>query len=105
MEVFSKRLRIKHRRYIRNTMRIESINSRQALSAVTLDNFQPFRLIIDTEELLCERLLRLIPHKRMVIKGVWRQQPVIVKLFFSKTKAQWHCGRECRGYEHLREQD
>lgn len=50
----------------------------------------------------CEQLLRSLPGKRLVYKGLWRQRPVLVKLFLDRKRARRHWGREKDGAEALR---
>jgi len=48
----------------------------------------PFSLDLGTDELYAERLLRLVPGKRMVVFGMWRGMPVVAKLFFDNRRAK-----------------
>ena len=83
---------------------LKHLQAHQSLEAMTLENFKPFLLNIAGEELLCERILRLLPGKRMVVAGVWQQKKVVAKLFFNGKHASIHLDREMRGYQLLQEQ-
>ncbi len=51
----------------------------------------------DMKTLVCQRLLRLIPGKRMVCAALWGERRVVVKLFLDPRKAQRHWQRELKG--------
>ncbi len=53
--------------------------------------------------LVCHRILRNLPGKRLVCAGVWREQSVLVKLFLDSRNAQRHWLREKSGVELLRQ--
>ncbi|MBT8350395.1 MAG: hypothetical protein KJO26_04060, partial [Deltaproteobacteria bacterium] len=63
----------------------------------------PFSLSIDgTHELVtCERLLNIIPGKRAVFLGKWKNQEVVAKLFFQTFKMNHHIRREVSGIQSL----
>ena len=52
--------------------------------------------------LVCNRILRNLPDKRLVCAGTWKQKPVLVKLFLDSRNAQRHWSRENSGVELLR---
>lgn len=51
----------------------------------------------DNTQLVCEEPLRVLPKKRIVCRGHWQQQPVVVKLFLDKKHAKRHARREETG--------
>ena len=51
--------------------------------------------------LVCRKLLRLIPGKRMVCTALWGGQDVVVKLFLDPRKAERHFKRELAGVNAL----
>ena len=54
----------------------------------------PFRIALeDGTELRIERLLRILPGKRIVGEGNWKGRRVLAKLFISTDSAQ-HAARE-----------
>ncbi len=53
------------------------------------------------QRLVCQKLLRLIPGKRMVCAALWGMQEVVVKLFLDPRKAERHFKRELAGVNAL----
>lgn len=51
----------------------------------------------------CQRIVRIVPKKRLVIFGRWNDQPIVAKLFFHPRRAKHHIEREIVGIETLRE--
>jgi tRNA A-37 threonylcarbamoyl transferase component Bud32 len=67
----------------------------------------PFQLTLDTSgeqrALTCTAILRHLPGKRLVCRGVWHQrQPVVAKIFLAASGAKRHYQRELLGIEALR---
>ena len=68
----------------------------------------PFSLTLPAEKeedvttLVCQRLLRLIPGKRMVCAAIWGERRVVVKLFLDLRKAERHWQRELEGVKALK---
>lgn len=59
---------------------------------------QEFELKIDNDAIFyAERVLRIVPSRRLVIYGNWKGQPAVAKLFFDKHQAQQRVEREMRG--------
>ena len=56
----------------------------------------------DVTALVCQRLLRLIPGKRMVCAALWGTKRVVVKLFLDPRKAERHWQRELNGVKALK---
>ena len=54
-----------------------------------------------TQRLVCQKLLRLIPGKRMVCAALWGTRAVVVKLFLDHHKAERHFKRELVGVQAL----
>ncbi|MDY6951157.1 MAG: lipopolysaccharide kinase InaA family protein [Thermodesulfobacteriota bacterium] len=67
----------------------------------------PMRLQVKCEgmplELVCTRVLRVLPAKRLVCSGEWKGQPVVVKFFLDSRRAKRHCAREERGLKALKD--
>jgi tRNA A-37 threonylcarbamoyl transferase component Bud32 len=66
----------------------------------------PFQLMLDTSgeqrALTCTAILRHLPGKRLVCRGIWHQrQPVVAKIFLSASGAKRHYQRELQGIEAL----
>ena len=54
------------------------------------------------EEIKCKELLRIVPKKRLVFKGEYRNKNVIIKLFIHNSRAKKHWQRECQGADLLK---
>lgn len=65
----------------------------------------PFRLALADEEdfVLCQKMVRILPKKRIVFSGHWKNQAVIVKLFLEPGRAAAHFDRERSGIQILAE--
>lgn len=63
----------------------------------------PFHLkLTDSHQLLvCEKIIRFVPKKRLVAYARWGGEPVIAKLFFSQKEAKQACFRDARGVKIL----
>ena len=57
----------------------------------------PFSLDLRGEPLHVERILRLLPGKRMVYAGSWRGQPVVAKVYSDPKRHAVHAEREVKG--------
>ena len=72
-----------------------------------IDKTCPFKIQLEntTEEnfVQCEELLRSLPGKRLVYKGSWRGQSVIVKLFIDPRSALRHWDRESAGVKAIKD--
>ena len=62
--------------------------SREALSLADYDIALPFVFSITVEDkceqVICNKLLRILPGRRLVLAAVWREQPVAVKIFYRR---------------------
>lgn len=59
---------------------------------------QPFNLEIDSNSIFyAEKVLRIVPGRRLVAYGYWNDTPAVAKLFFDKNQAQQRAEREIRG--------
>jgi tRNA A-37 threonylcarbamoyl transferase component Bud32 len=70
------------------------------LNALQKINYQltlPLQLMINGQSLQCDKLLRIVPKKRMVFQGKWVNETVIIKLFLHPKRAEKHCSREASG--------
>ncbi len=63
----------------------------------------PFLLPLTDQDypILCEKIVRYIPKKRLVVFGTWNERPVVVKLFYNSRHAKRHYERELDGIESL----
>lgn len=59
----------------------------------------------DAQALLCEKILRIVPGKRLVALAKWQGQPVIAKIFYQSTRASSHAYREQAGNQALERAD
>jgi len=87
----ARKLYIKH-----HAIEVEKIRDIEALREISYARQQPFSVMFHGESLICQRILRLLPDKRMVVLGSYQHQPVVAKLFFSKRAYQHHI-REVSG--------
>ncbi len=64
----------------------------------------PFELKLYEHEqsLICEKVVRIIPGKRVVVFGKWDNKPIVAKLFFEWRKAKTHIERDVKGIDALR---
>ncbi|MBV1928657.1 MAG: hypothetical protein KUG81_04015, partial [Gammaproteobacteria bacterium] len=58
-------------------------------------------LTTNGKHLVCDQLLRALPGKRLVYRGVFDNRRVIVKLFLQRRHARRHWKREIAGLEAL----
>ncbi len=75
-----------------------------ALRQAQFDLQLPFTITlpgVGRQRLVCQKLLRLIPGKRMVCAALWGTQEVVVKLFLDPHKAERHFKRELVGIKAL----
>lgn len=67
----------------------------------------PFRTLLESDnqhvELICSRILRILPGKRLVCSGEYNGQYVVVKFFLDPRRAKRHCTREEQGVRALKE--
>ena len=72
-----------------------------------IDKTCPFHIQLGSntaeDSVQCVQLLRALPGKRLVYKGTWRHQPVIVKLFIDPRNAERHWRRESAGVEAIKD--
>ncbi len=70
----------------------------------------PFRVRLRTGndhivELVCTRVLRVLPGKRLVCLGECDADPVVVKFFLDPRRSKAHCAREERGITALKKRN
>lgn len=63
----------------------------------------PFVLELEQGELYAEKIVRLMPGKRMVVFGVWRGVEVVAKLFFDKKNSERHFKADLAGIKSMQE--
>jgi tRNA A-37 threonylcarbamoyl transferase component Bud32 len=64
------------------------INKHSDLTAIDYTQDEPFIFSVKGKLLTCERLLRLVPGKRMVFSGKWKRQKVVVKIFLTDKRGE-----------------
>lgn len=64
----------------------------------------PFELQLAGQTLLCEESLRELPGRRLVCRGRWNQQAVVVKLYTDPGRGKRHWRRERSGLQALWDQ-
>ena len=81
---------------------INSYNVTQLRNAGKIINL-PFCLSLDGSDntLNCEKLLRIIPGKRVVLLGTWGNHKIVAKLFFKPLQINNHVRREASGIKAL----
>ncbi|MBW1746794.1 MAG: hypothetical protein JRJ25_11235 [Deltaproteobacteria bacterium] len=66
----------------------------------------PFRVLLKSDgssaELVCNKIMRIIPGKRIVCAGEWNKKPVVAKIFLSSGNARRHSEREIKGINALK---
>ena len=86
---------------------MDPITNGHYLRSVGRNVVVPFCLQVECDgqrsELVCSRVLRVLPAKRLVCFGKWNGQQVVVKFFFQPRRARRHCAREERGISALRD--
>ena len=72
-----------------------------SLSLLSNDENQAFSLLLtDGDELKVEQIVRRVPYKRLVCKGIWKEQAVYAKLFIGKY-ARRYAQRDVQGVKAL----
>ena len=61
-----------------------------------------FTLLTPQDPMMVEHILRVMPKKRVVLQGQWRQQAVVVKCFFGR-RAKHHYQAELHGLDALKQ--
>ena len=54
-------------------------------------------LIHDLKPFVVEKILRIIPKKRLVVRGHWQNQTCIAKIFFDPHHAKEHLEKDASG--------
>lgn len=85
-------------------MQIKQIKELADLQNFNYTTTEPFLLFLREREIFCERILRVVPKKRLVIKGLWQDKKVIVKVFFAQ-EAKLHLQKEINGYGALQKNE
>ncbi|MDX1902309.1 MAG: lipopolysaccharide kinase InaA family protein [Gammaproteobacteria bacterium] len=65
----------------------------------------PFQLELrdETEPVICQQIVRILPGKRLVLFGIWKGVDVVVKLFMEPGRARFHAEREAKSIKRLTE--
>jgi hypothetical protein len=63
----------------------------------------PFQLKLngEVEPIICEKIVRVIPGKRIVAFGKWKNLPIVAKLFYEGALAKKQSEKDARGIENL----
>lgn len=73
-----------------------------ALRACHFDFQESCSIVLEDGSVLpIEKILRILPGKRMVALAEYKQEKVVAKIFFSKKEAAKHAKREQEGVNHL----
>ncbi len=80
---------------------LDSHALRRAGRRVPMPFYVGFRRNGDSHHLLCHRLLRVLPGKRLVCFGQWNGREVVIKFFLDPRRARNHCRREVNGIRAL----
>lgn len=80
----------------------QSLHTLDELKLFIANKVTHFSIPIDEREVVCEHVLRVMPCKRIVMKGRWQSKPAVAKLFFSHF-AKRHVDREAAGACALRQ--
>lgn len=59
-------------------------------------------LLSDGSQLYCQKILRVLPKKRLTLKGQWQDKAVVVKIFIDKKRAKKHAIRDKQGIESVK---
>lgn len=74
----------------------------ETLCKIHYDYADPFKLALHGNEWLqIEKIVRIIPGKRLVAYGFWRNKAVVAKLFLHPKKAAFYAKREALGMQAL----
>lgn len=88
-----------------------NVNDTQGLDSITwadlhAANFafnKSFCLLLsDNQHFISERVVRIIPRKRIVAFGTWQGKPVAIKLFFDPQNAKRHLEKDIAGIKSLK---
>ena len=67
------------------------------LQNITYQAPEVFQLNYNGSFFSCEKMLRIVPEKRLVFMGKYHNENVIIKLFVHHSRAEKHWLRECKG--------
>lgn len=62
---------------------------------------EPFKLMVENEFLYASEIKRIVPKRRMVVMGRWKNQEVVAKLFLDPMHAKRHYNKELAGIKAL----
>ncbi|MBU1628503.1 MAG: lipopolysaccharide kinase InaA family protein [Gammaproteobacteria bacterium] len=57
----------------------------------------PFSVALGDQMLLCEEVLRMLPNKRIVVKGTWKGEAIVGKIYFGAHHTKRHFQKTLRG--------
>ncbi len=55
------------------------------------------------EVLMCHEVVRILPRKRLVCLGTWKDFPVVLKIYLDQKRGKKHCKREFSGIQALKQ--
>lgn len=74
----------------------------QQLQQIAYSNHPSFLLnLSDSTSLLVEKIIRIVPKKRLLAIGQWDNKTVIAKLFYHSMKSKKHFSKELKGLQLL----
>jgi len=93
---------------IPNENKQANINRFPVLTSKTLHaaNFifnSPFAFQLATDCVFVEKIVRILPQKRLVAFGTWQNKPIVAKFFFSSQRAKQHVEKELKGIKLLQD--
>ncbi len=83
-------------------MKLQKIQTIDVLKKLNYASIEPFLMEYKNEEIFFEKIVRIVPGKRLVAKGVFNDKKVVIKLFFGG-EAEKHLKTEVSGYLLLEE--
>lgn len=83
-------------------MKLQKIQAIEELKKLNYSSIEPFLMEYKNEEIFFEKIVRIVPEKRVVAKGVFNDKRVVIKLFFGG-EAEKHLKTEVSGYLLLEE--
>lgn len=82
------------------------IKEGKALRAIGFGCVEPFSLMLHEQGRLdVDAVMRIIPGRRMVVAGMWRNKRVVAKLFFDERHANRHIETELAGIKLLHDRN
>lgn len=78
-------------------MQLKQFTQLEELKSLDYSSCEPFIIMCQGKEIFCEKILRIIPKRRIVVKGLYDGQQVVIKIFISD-QAKTHLEQEIKNY-------